>query len=64
MRDIYLDVKELSDKIIRGLPKENAYFVKLTFQELHVCLVLRALESLNAVHTTIGPGGGKTFVQH
>ena len=43
VRDIYLDVKELSDKIIRELPKENAYFVKLTFQELHVCLVIRAL---------------------
>ena len=64
MHDLFDQVSKLSEKIIANLPTENAYFVRLAFQEMHLCLFLRALRLKNIVHSTIGPGGGKTFVQH
>ena len=64
LRDIYKEVDALCEKIKTSLPPENAYFVRLSFQEMHMCLFIRALSGKNIVHSTIGPGGGKTFVQH
>ena len=64
LNELWKEVDEQCKKISSNLPKTNAYFKRMLFQEMHMCIILRALKSKSIVHTTIGPGGGKTIVQH
>ena len=64
LTDLWKEVDVQCKKIVDSLPKTNAYFKRMLFQEMHMCIILRALKSKSIVHTTIGPGGGKTIVQH
>ena len=42
-------VDEQCKKIASNLPKTNAYFKRMLFQEMHMCIILRALKSKSII---------------